>query len=121
MAWKFENETPIYLQIMDKIKRDIASGVMKPGIKVKSVRDLAVEAGVNPNTMQKALQMLEAEGVLYSERTSERFVSDSVSTSIKDRMCDDVCKRFVTQMNELGFEDKEIISRLRDYLSSQKD
>ena len=81
MAWKFENETPIYLQIIDKIKKDIVSGVLSPGSKIPPVRELAIEAGVNPNTMQKALQTLESEGILYSQRTSGRFVAETVELS----------------------------------------
>ena len=67
MAWKFNNESPIYLQIVDAIKMQIAQGVLKPGDQVPAVRELAVTAGVNPNTMQKALAELEREGVLYSD------------------------------------------------------
>ena len=76
MAWKFNNESPIYLQIVDAIKMQIAQGTLKPGDQVPAVRELAVTAGVNPNTMQKALAELEREGVLYSQRTAGRFVAD---------------------------------------------
>ena len=62
MAWKFNNESPIYLQIVDAIKMQIAQGALKPGDQVPAVRELAVTAGVNPNTMQKALSELEREG-----------------------------------------------------------
>ena len=72
MAWKFNNESPIYLQIVDAIKMQIAQGILKPGDQVPAVRELAVTAGVNPNTMQKALSELEREGVLYSQRTAGR-------------------------------------------------
>ena len=68
MAWKFNNESPIYLQIVDAIKMQIAQGTLKPGDQVPAVRELALTAGVNPNTMQKALSELEREGVLYSQR-----------------------------------------------------
>lgn len=76
MAWKFNNESPIYLQIVEIIKTQIAQGVLKPGDQVPAVRELAVTAGVNPNTMQKALAELEREGVLYSQRTAGRFVAE---------------------------------------------
>ena len=79
MAWKFNNESPIYLQIVEIIKTQIAQGVLKPGDQVPAVRELAVTAGVNPNTMQKALAELEREGVLYSQRTAGRFVADRVA------------------------------------------
>lgn len=70
MEWNFNNETPIYLQIIDRFKMDIANGSLKPGNKVPSVRELALSAGVNPNTMQKALSELERDGYLESRRTS---------------------------------------------------
>ena len=70
MKWKFDENTPIYLQIVEQIKAQIATGQLKAGDKLPAVRELAVEAGVNPNTMQKALSQLEREGLLYSVRTS---------------------------------------------------
>ena len=118
MAWKFENETPIYLQIMDKIKKEIASGTLSPGSKIPSVRELAIEAGVNPNTMQKALQMLENEGILYSQRTSGRFVAESLSNSVRDKFCDDIMEKFVGQMSEIGFSEKDIVKKLEAYLNN---
>ena len=77
MEWRFSNEAPIYQQIMEQIKAMIATGVLTSGDKLPSVRELAVEAGVNPNTMQKALSELEREGLLCSKRTSGRFVTDN--------------------------------------------
>ena len=64
MKWEFNDDTPIYLQIMEHIKTEIASGGLKAGDKIPPVRELAMEAGVNPNTMQKALSELEREGLL---------------------------------------------------------
>ena len=116
MAWKFENDTPIYLQIMDKIKRDIAGGVLSPGSKIPSVRELAIEAGVNPNTMQKALQTLENEGILYSQRTSGRFVAESVDDTVKNNICEDILRKFTEKMYELGYSDEDMVMRLEDYL-----
>ena len=84
MAWKFNNESPIYLQIVDAIKMQIAQGILKPGDQVPAVRELAVTAGVNPNTMQKALSELEREGVLYSQRKNRmaRPTQSTVKPSI---------------------------------------
>ena len=77
MVWKFNDEQPIYQQIISQIKERIVAGEWKAGSKLKSVRELALEAGVNPNTMQKALAELEREGLVYSQRTAGRFVSDN--------------------------------------------
>ena len=76
MGWNFQADRPIYAQLMEEIKRRIISGVYKPGEKMPSVRDLAAEASVNPNTMQRAFAQLEQEGLLYTQRTSGRFVTE---------------------------------------------
>ena len=68
MPWKLDSSRPIYLQLMERIQHDIISGVYRPGDKIPSVRDLALEASVNPNTMQKALSELERSGLVYSQR-----------------------------------------------------
>ena len=78
MSWEFENSTPIYRQIMKEIELKIISGVYKSGEKIDSVRDLAKEASVNPNTMQKALTELERTGLIYSQRTSGRFITEDI-------------------------------------------
>ena len=76
MAWKLDNDRPIYAQIVEKIKLRIISGFYQPGSKLPSVRDLALEAGVNPNTMQKAFAELENSGLLITMRTSGRMVTE---------------------------------------------
>lgn len=76
MAWKFDNSIPIYVQLVEMLKLLIISGEIKPGDRLNSVRDLAEEAGVNPNTMQRALAELERENLIYSIRTSGRFVTE---------------------------------------------
>ena len=73
MAWKFNDNAPIYLQIVNTLKRNIASGAYPPGSRLPSVRDLALEAGVNPNTMQRALSELERSGLVNSQRTAGRL------------------------------------------------
>ncbi len=75
MTWEFNNNKPIYLQLVDILKFKIISGEFEIGAKLSSVRDMAAEAEVNPNTMQRALAELEREGLLYSQRTTGRFVT----------------------------------------------
>ena len=75
MEWNFKSGIPIYTQIIDEMTMRIASGYYGPGDKLPSVRDLAMDAGVNPNTMQRALAELERRGLVFSERTSGRFVT----------------------------------------------
>lgn len=76
MSWNFDTDRPIYIQIVEKIKLKIISQEYTCGSQLPSVRELATIAGVNPNTMQKALTQLESEGIVYSLRTSGRFVTD---------------------------------------------
>ena len=76
MGWKFDGNSPIYLQIIERLETGIAAGTYAPGSKMPSVRDLALEAGVNPNTVQRAFAELERDGLLHSQRTSGRFVTD---------------------------------------------
>ena len=77
MKWDFSSDAPIYAQLILQIKVGIVSGAFPPGERLPSVRDLATEAGVNPNTMQRALTELERDGLVYSQRTAGRFVTES--------------------------------------------
>ncbi len=122
MAWKFNNEAPIYLQIMDEIKFRIAQGKLKPGDQVPPVRELAMKAGVNPNTMQKALAELEREGVLYSQRTSGRYVAEPENgvASMRNKVSRKYAESYVTGMRGLGYDDRAIVERLEDYLEEEK-
>ena len=105
MEWNFKNETPIYLQIIARFKMQIANGSLKPGNKVPSVRELALSAGVNPNTMQKALSELERDGYLESRRTSGRFVADmgNQADSLKNDLAHKLCSEFCEGMAKVGF------------------
>lgn len=121
MAWKFNNETPIYLQIMDVIKTQIAQGILNPGDKVPAVRELAITAGVNPNTMQKALSELEREGVLCSQRTSGRYVSEQLSDDncIKKELSMRYIREYVDNMTSIGCKKKEMKKMLEEYLEEK--
>ena len=76
MPWNLDNDRPIYLQIIERISMDIVSGVYRAGDKLPSVRELAASAAVNPNTMQKALSELERSGLVYTQRTSGRYITE---------------------------------------------
>ena len=76
MAWELDSDRPIFIQIVERIQMEIISGKYSPGDKLPSVRDLAAVAAVNPNTMQKALTELERTGLVYSQRTSGRFITE---------------------------------------------
>lgn len=122
MEWNFNNETPIYLQIIDRFKMDIANGSLKPGNKVPSVRELALSAGVNPNTMQKALSELERDGYLESRRTSGRFVADmgNQADSLKNDLAHKLCSEFCEGMAKVGFTQEQSLTVYENYLKSSK-
>ena len=118
MAWNFVNDRSIYLQLIDIIQNRIATGYYAPGSKLASVRDLASEAEVNPNTMQKALAELEREGVLYSQRTAGRFVADRVAGggSLREELSKKHIQTYVDNMRSLGYADSEICAALETFL-----
>lgn len=117
MEWKFTDDTPIYQQIMDIIKQQIASGELAAGEKMPSVRELALEAGVNPNTMQKALAELEREGLLYSQRTAGRFVAkqQEIRDGLQEELMMEYVEGFLEKMKKLGYSVEEIIALLQKY------
>lgn len=117
LDWKFNNDSPIYQQIMEQIKAMIATGILKAGDKLPSVRELAIEAEVNPNTMQKALSELEREGLLCSKRTSGRFVSDNPANArhLQEEMMMDFVKTFIENMKKLGYSLEDCLKLIEKY------
>ncbi|HEY9575865.1 MAG TPA: GntR family transcriptional regulator [Lachnospiraceae bacterium] len=115
MAWKLDSQRPIYLQIVERIQYDIVSGRYKPGERLPSVRDLALEASVNPNTMQKALSELEQGQLVYSQRTSGRFVTEDLSLiqSVREELAKYQIRDLIMRMKKLGFQ-KDGILKLID-------
>lgn len=118
MAWDFEQDKPIYIQIVNRIKLGILSGQYRPGDKLESVRELASIAGVNPNTMQKALQELENISLVYSQRTSGRFITDNndVISALRKKVAGEKIMAFIENMLNLGFSKEEIEEMIKDYL-----
>ena len=116
MAWNLDTDRPIYLQLMEKIRADIISGVYQPGDKVPTVRELAAEASVNPNTMQKALTELERIGLLYCQSTNGRFVTEDeqMMAEARESMAMEQIQKFLIGMKQLGFEKEEILNMIRD-------
>lgn len=112
MSWTLDNDRPIYLQLMERIQRDIIAGVYQPGDKLPSVRDLALEAAVNPNTMQKALSELERSGLVYSQRTSGRFITEDAEmlTQMKKELATEHIQEFFQKMEQLGFSRAELLT-----------
>ena len=118
MNWKFTGDKPIYAQIIEHIQTSIATGAYPSGEGIPSVRVLALEAGVNPNTMQKALSELEAMGLLLTQRSSGRTVTDDgkLIENLKDNLARVQINGFFAGMKNLGFDEREAIGMLSGYL-----
>ena len=116
MQWNFDGNAPIYTQLVDQIKLGIVSGEWIPGQRVPAVRELAVEAGVNPNTMQRALQELERQGLMFSQRTSGRFVTEDTEMieDAKRTLANRHITAFIRQMQALGYTRQEIVALLEE-------
>lgn len=116
MAWTLYADRPVYTQLVEKIQRDIISGVYKAGDKIPPVRELATEAAVNPNTMQKALAELERMGLLYAQRTSGRFVTEDeeMINEVKEEMASQQIQAFLESMKQLGYDVEQTISVIRE-------
>lgn len=114
MAWHFENHLPIYTQILEHIRLDVITGAYPAGSKLPSVRELAAEASVNPNTMQRALAELEQSGLIYSQRTAGRFVTEDPDMigALKEQIAEEKIQEFFRTMRELGFQTGETLRRM---------
>ncbi|MDO5062012.1 MAG: GntR family transcriptional regulator [Peptostreptococcaceae bacterium] len=116
MSWKFDQNNPIYLQIITHLEYKILSGEYKPGDKLESVRELASIAGVNPNTMQKALQEMEGMGLINTQRTSGRFITDNAAVirKLREEVAEGRAEIFVKELKKLGYSAEEIIRFVQD-------
>lgn len=114
MDYNFDNNVPIYIQLVEQLKNSIISGVFNPGDRLPSVRELAMNTKVNPNTMQRALAELENLGLVYTERTSGRFVTKDgeLIDNIKKEYALEIAKKFFLDMEGVGFNKEEAIEYL---------
>ena len=122
MPWNLDSARPIYLQIIERVQMDIVTGQYQPGDKLPSVRDLAQEAAVNPNTMQKALSELERSGLIYSQRTSGRFITEDKELihQMKQELAAAEVSAFVTHMKQLGITPEEILQLLAKTMEEEE-
>ncbi|MGT2929622.1 GntR family transcriptional regulator [Streptococcus dentasini] len=120
MAWTFDEKSPIYLQIAKIIKIKIISQEIKQGEQLPTVRDYAEEAGVNPNTMQRAFTELEREGMVFSRRTAGRFVTEDTALIEEKRLglAKDEIANFVSNIENIGFSGKQILDETADYMAN---
>jgi len=122
MSWNFNDDRPIYLQLMEQIQLRIISGVYKIGEKLPSVRDMASDASVNPNTMQKALTELERTGLVFSQRTSGRFITEdsNMIKDIRNSLAKEQIENFIYSMEKIGYTKQETIELVENISKEMK-
>ena len=117
MEWKFNSKLPIYTQLVEQMRIRIVTGYYPPGSRLSSVRELAAEAGVNPNTMQRAFAELESIGLVHAQRTAGRFITEDneLIAQAKKETANRLLEKFTNEMKALGFEKEEILKLLEEY------
>lgn len=122
MKWILDSDRPVYIQLIEQIQAEIISGNFKPGDKLPSVRDLAAQATVNPNTMQKALAELERSGLVYTNRTSGRFITsdEDMIKKLKEQSAKDKIHDFLDRMKQLGFNPEETLVLIQEIVKNNK-
>lgn len=121
MQWKLSDDRPIYVQLMETITAAIASGTLTAGSRLPSVREMAAQAGVNPNTMQRALAELEREGLLYSQRTAGRFVTDQSNriTQKRKELAMQQIRIFLSSMKEMGYTSEQTLNLIQQAVKEE--
>ena len=122
MEWNFRNDLPIYSQLTQRLTEAIVSGSYAPGEKLPSVRELAVEAGVNPNTVQRALADLERDGLVFTQRTAGRFVTENENMIVNARLrlADERVEEFLRWGETLGCGREDVISLIAQAKEEEK-
>lgn len=122
MPWVFDPDRPIYLQLGEKMQTLILAGTYPAGAKLPSVRDLAREAAVNPNTMQRALAKLEEDGLVITQRTSGRFVTEDKKEIAKarNRLAQEEAMQFIVKMQKLELKKEEIQAIINKMLGEMR-
>ncbi|HAB67024.1 MAG TPA: GntR family transcriptional regulator [Firmicutes bacterium] len=116
MEYTFDNERPIYVQLVEMIRIDIVSGKFKKGQRLPSVRELALTMKVNPNTMQKALSELEEEKLIYTERTNGKFVTEeeSLIEETKKQLAQEKVTNYLNSMKSIGISYEQSVKYLQE-------
>lgn len=118
MSWSFTNDKPIFQQLVDIITLKIISGEYPNGSKLDAVRELAVTAGVNPNTMQRALAEIENTGLIFTKRGDGRYVTEDGEriNSAKDAYVTERVRLFIESVKALGLDDEEVLNAVNNEL-----
>ena len=112
MPWNLDNNRPIYLQLVERIQMDIVSGVYHAGDKLPSVRELAADAAVNPNTMQKAFTELERSGLVYTQRTNGRYITEDQEriSRVREELAWECTQSYLSNIRRLGYEREQALA-----------
>ena len=112
MPWNLDNNRPIYLQRVERIQMDIVSGVYHAGDKLPSVRELAADAAVNPNTMQKAFTELERSGLVYTQRTNGRYITEDQEriSRVREELARECTQSYLSNIRRLGYEREQALA-----------
>ena len=123
MSWEFQDHLPIYAQLMDTLKRRIVTGRYLPGEKLPSVRELAAEAGINPNTVQRAFSELEREGLIYTQRATGKYVTENADEikSARQALAKTQVAEFLSNMQSLGYSVGDVIVLLQSFNESEEE
>ena len=123
MSWEFQDHLPIYAQLMDTLKRRIITGRYLPGEKLPSVRELAAEAGINPNTVQRAFSELEREGLIYTQRATGKYVTGNADEikSARQALAKTQVAEFLSNMQSLGYSVGDVIVLLQSFNESKEE
>lgn len=117
MHFEFDNNIPIYIQLVEQIKIQIISGELSPGERLPSVRELALITKVNPNTMQKALLELEETGLIFTERTNGKFVTNDslLIETYKKQFASELTQKYINSMKKLGLSPNEAAKFIKEF------
>jgi len=122
MEFNFEMDRPIYIQLVEHLKSFIILGRLEPGSRIPSVREFALQAKVNPNTMQKALMELEGDGLIYTERTNGKFVTENseLIEQVKNQLATQITSKYIESMKNLGISKQEATKYLQEMKEEEK-
>ena len=123
MSWEFQDHLPIYAQLMDTLKRRIITGRYLPGEKLPSVRELAAEAGINPNTVQRAFSELEREGLIYTQRATGKYVTENADEikSARLALAKTQVAEYLSNMQSIGYSVGDVIVLLQSFNESEEE
>ena len=122
MQWELNEDRPIYAQLIEQIQRQIISGAYQPGERLPSVRDLAAQAAVNPNTMQRALSELERSGLVFTQRTSGRYITQdqALIQAAKQALSQQEAETFLRRMAALGLDRSQSLEILQEITTKEE-